>query len=105
MADLMYCLTNSLFFGMPLLYYYTNLKSSIICCLFFGNIYLSFGISISFLALSKLFCKDFFETLVILSAILLPIKWPVASAVFWSAVFQAVFIASVVEFLALSRIF
>ena len=41
---------------------------------------------------------DFFETLVILSAILLPIKSPVASAVFWIALFEAVFIASVVDF-------
>ena len=43
--------------------------------------------------------------LVILSAILLPIKSPVASAVFWIALFDAVFIASVVDFLALSRRF
>ena len=41
--------------------------------------------------------------LVILSAILLPIKSPVASAVFWIALFEAVFIASVVDFLVLSR--
>ena len=34
---------------------------------------------------------DFFETLVILSAILLPIKSPVAFAVFWIALFDAVF--------------
>ena len=46
----------------------------------------------------------FFETL-ILSAILLSIKSLVASAVFWIAVFEAVFIASVVHFLALSRSF
>ena len=41
--------------------------------------------------------------LVILPAILLPIKSPVASAAFWIALFDAVFIASVVDFLALSR--
>ena len=40
--------------------------------------------------------------LVILSAILLPVKSPVVSAVFWIAVYDAVFIASVVAFLALS---
>ena len=40
----------------------------------------------------------FFETLVILSAILLPIKSPVASAVFWIALFDAVFMESVVDF-------
>ena len=80
MVDLMYCLTNLLFFGVPLLYFYINLNSPTICCLSSGDIYISFGISL--LALSKLFYKDFFETFVILSAILLPIKSPVASAVF-----------------------
>ena len=49
--------------------------------------------------------SDFFETLVILSAILLPIKSPIASAVFWIALFQAVFIVSVVDFLAVSKRF
>ena len=43
--------------------------------------------------------------LIFLSAILLPIKSPVASAVFWIAVFEAIFIASVVDFLALSTRF
>ena len=81
----MYCLAKLLFFDIPLLYYYTNLNSSIICCLFSGDIYLSFGISIS--SLASLFCEcssleDFLEIFVILSAILLPIKSPVASAVF-----------------------
>ena len=47
----------------------------------------------------------FFETLVILSAILLSIKSPVASAAFGIALFDAVFIASIVDFLALSRNF
>ena len=86
MVDLMHCLTNLLFFDIPLLYTTRNL--SIICCLFSGDMYLSFGTSISLLA--SLLCEcfeDFFgcnfvETLVILSAILLPIKSPVASAVF-----------------------
>ena len=80
MVDLMYCLENLLFFDIPLSYYYTNCNSSVICCLSSGDIYISFVISL--LALSKLFCEDFFETLAILSAILLPIKSPVASAVF-----------------------
>ena len=40
--------------------------------------------------------------LVILSAMLLPIKSPVASAVFCIALFEAVFNASVVDFLAVS---
>ena len=43
--------------------------------------------------------------LVILSAILLPVKSPVASAVFWIALLETVFIASVVDFLAVSIIF
>ena len=78
MVHLMCHLSNLLFFGIPLLYY-INLNSSIICCLSFGEIYLSFGISLltSFDCISSL-C-DFFEGFaVILSAILLPIKSPVA---------------------------
>ena len=56
MVDLMHYLTSLLFFDIPLLCYYINLNSSIICCIFSVDIYLSFGISISLLALSKLFC-------------------------------------------------
>ena len=78
----MYWPTNLLFFDIPLLYYYTNLNSSIIYCLFSGDIYLSFGISILFSFFNCNSLGDFFETLVILSAILLPIKSPFASAVF-----------------------
>ena len=81
MVDLMCRLSNLLFFGIPSLYYYISLDSSIIFCLSFGGIYLSFGISLltSFDCISS-FC-DFFEGFaVILSAILLPIKSPVASA-------------------------
>ena len=109
MVNLMYRLTNSIFFDVPLLYY-TNLNSSIICFLFSGDIYLSLGISISFPSVFKCnsfeaFWEDLFKTLVILSAILLPIKWPVVSAVFWIALFEAVFIACVVDFLAVSRSF
>ena len=81
----MYYVTNLLFFDTPLLYYYTNLNSSIICCLFSGDMYLFLGVayytSISVSSFGNSFV-DFFETLVILSAILLPIKSPVASAVF-----------------------
>ena len=81
----MHCLINLLFFDIPLLYYYTNLNTSIIYCLFSGYTYLSFGISISLLASSLCEGKsleDFFQRFLILSAILLPIKSPVASAVF-----------------------
>ena len=42
----MHHLSNFSFFGIPLLYYYINLNSSIICCLSCGDIYLSFGISL-----------------------------------------------------------
>ena len=56
--------------------------------------YLSFGAYDS--SLASLFCEhnfaeDFLETLVILSAILLPIKSRVASAVFWIVLFEAFF--------------
>ena len=81
----MYCLTNYLFFNIPLLYYYTNLNSSIIWCLFPGAIYLSFGISSpsSFCERNTFECNSFrdFEIFANLSAILLSIKSPVASAV------------------------
>ena len=77
----MYCLRNLLYSDVPLLYY-VNLNSSIIYCIFSGEIYLSFGISVS----SKLFCEcDFFEdfdALVIFSVISLPIKSPVDFAAF-----------------------
>ena len=88
----MYCLPNLSFFDIPLLYYYTNLNSSIILCIFFGDICPFFGTSISSSFCECDFLGDFLETLVILSAILLPIKSSVASAVF---------IASAVHFLAL----
>ena len=83
----------------------TNLNSSIICCLSSGDMFFFsyeyfFSTSSSFV--SSLLCHSFvdffFETLVILSAILLPIKSPVASAIFWIALFDSVFISSVVDF-------
>ena len=73
-------LSNFLLFGIQLLYYYINLNSSISCCLSCGDIYLSFGISL--LASFRGNSLDFFDTLLLLSAILSPIKSPVASAVF-----------------------
>ena len=51
------------------------------------------------------FLVDLFDILVILSAILLPIKSSVASAVFWIALSEVVFIASVADFLVVSIIF
>ena len=38
MVDLVYCLTNLLFFDIPLLYCYINLRSSIFLCLSAGDI-------------------------------------------------------------------
>ena len=71
---MIYCLENLLFFDILLLYYYTNLNSLIICCIFSGDIYLSFGIPIS--SLASLFCEcsfreEFLEIFVIVSVILL----------------------------------
>ena len=84
MVDLIRYLTNLLFFDIPLLYCYTKLNSSIICC---GDMYLFFGKSFGLALPTSIssFCNSlgyFFETLVILSAILLPIKSSVASNVF-----------------------
>ena len=59
-----------------------NLNSSIIRCLSSGDMYLFLGVAHSKSTSVLLFCNslvDVFETLVILSAILLPIKSPVAS--------------------------
>ena len=75
----------------------------IILCLSSGGINLSIGISFSFV--SELSFGEVFETFVNLSAILLPIKSPVASAVFWIALFEAVLSASVADCLAWSRSF
>ena len=63
-----------------ILCYYISLRSSIIFCLCSGNIYLSPSISSSFV--SELFCGEVSEALVILSAILFPMKSAAASAVF-----------------------
>ena len=81
MVDSVYYVTISLFFDTPLLYYYINLRSPIILCLFSEDIYLFFGIflpnsmfSVSFLTVPELFCDEVLETFVTLSAILFPIK-------------------------------
>ena len=87
----MHHLPDLLFFGIPILYYYISLNSSIICCLSCRDIYLSFGIPL--LASFECNCfecnfvednsfEGFFEIFINLSAILLPIKSPAASAVF-----------------------
>ena len=129
MVDLVECLTNLLFFGIQLFYYYagfslliiyylssgicilihtyvlgTNPYSSITCFLSSGDMYLFLCVvncTSSSSSSSSSLLLDFFETLVILSAILLPIKSPVASAVFWIALFEAVFVASVFIFISI----
>ena len=107
MVDILCYLTNLLFFDIRLLYCYINLISSIIFCLFFQDICLSFGISLSNLSViaSELFWGEFFEAFVILPALLLPIKSPVASAVFWIALFETVYNAFVAGCLPWSKSF
>ena len=53
MVDLMRCLTDSLFFDISLLYCYTNLNSSIICCLFSQDMYLCFNANLNLSITSK----------------------------------------------------
>ena len=58
--------------------------------------------SISFSTVPELCSGEIFEAFVILLAILLPIKSPSASAIFWIALFEAVLGASVADCLAWS---
>ena len=73
-----------------------NLRLSIICCPFSGGMYISssfsFGFSFSFGLPIE----------VILSAILFPNKFPVASAVFCTTHLEAVFAASIPAFVVVS---
>ena len=75
---------NVLVFEIPLLYYYFNLKSSIISCLFSTDIYTSLGILFIILIYNcfRIILLWIFNLLILLE-ILLPVKSPVASAVFW----------------------
>ena len=107
MVDLVHYLTSLLIFDIALLNYYIYLRPLIICCLFSGDVYISLGISLcspifssSFVTVSELFCGEVFATFVILSAIFLPIKSPVASAVFSITLFEADLIASLADCLA-----
>ena len=97
MIDLVYYLTNLLFFDIPILYYCINLRSSIIFCLSSRDVYNSLGISLScsFVTVYKMFCCKVFETSIVESAITLPIKSPVASADFLISLFEAALSASV----------
>ena len=80
----MYFLTNLLFFDISLFYCHIYFRSPKIFCLSFGDIYLPLGISLScsFVTVSELFCGTPPEAFLVLLAILLPIKSPVASTVF-----------------------
>ena len=88
-----------------MLYWFSsfNLKASITFCLNFDDIYFSLSTSSSFV--SKLFFRELFDALVILSAILFIIKWLVASAVFWMTLFEKVLEASVADYLVWLRRF
>ena len=97
MVDLVYYLTILFiyFFDVPLLdcHYYINLSLSITS--FYGDICLSFDISlsnliisVSLLTVSEVFCSDFLETFVTFSGILLLIKSPDASAIVWITLFE-----------------
>ena len=81
----MYYLKKLYFYCILLLYYYINLRPSIIFCVSSGDIYYSLGISlscsifsVSFKTFFDLFCGDGLGDFVILSIIYLPIKLLVA---------------------------
>ena len=84
MVDLLHCLENSLFSDISLIYYYINIRPSIIFCYSSGEIYFSLGISLSssFVTVSELLCGELHETFAILSVNLLPIKSLIAYTVF-----------------------
>ena len=84
MVDLFCFLTNLLLSDIPFLYYYINLRLSIISCLSSGDVTLSLGILLLslFVTVSELFYCEFFGTLVISSAILLSTKSRFASVFF-----------------------
>ena len=88
------CQTFSIFIW--LLYDYVNLKSSIICCLFFVDTYLSFDISVSLSTVSEESCGNVFVILLIL----LTIKSPVACVVLWIVSLERVLSAYVADCIA-----
>ena len=79
----------------------SHLKPLMICCLFPGEIIVSSG---SFDSFSFSLFFDF-PSGVILSAILFPIKSPVASALFWTILLPAVLAKLVPCFFVVSIIF
>ena len=93
---MVYCPIDLSLFSIPLLYYFLKLRSTIFA-FFSGVIYLYLGISLSFSVFSalfvtvpKLFWNEVLVTFIMLSTILLPIKSPIASAVFWIVLFEVV---------------
>ena len=108
MVDSVYCLEN--FYFLIFHYYITVLildhqQSAVLFLEIY--IYIFLGISllssiffVSFVTVSELFCGEVLEIFVILSAILLPIKSPLASADVWIAIFEAVLSESVADYLA-----
>ena len=74
-----------------------NLRSSIIFCLFSGGMYISSGLFVFSFSFSFVLPIE-----VILSAILFPIKSPVASAVFYTTLLEAAFAVSIPVFVAVS---
>ena len=83
-------------------YNQSNLKSLIDCSLFSGRIIVS---CVSSIILSSSFCALFLVLLVIISAILLPIKSPVASALLVSTFLPAILAKSLPALKLLSNIF
>ena len=107
---LVYCVT--FFFCYVNITLLNHLKSLIIGCLFSGDIYLSFGISlwntvffISLSTVSELLCGELLDIFVILWAVLLPSKSSGSSAVFWTASFGAALSSTVINFSAWLRKF
>ena len=113
---LVWCIVLGIFYFVIFqsLYRYINLRWSTICCSFWKYVFFFCYFSIQsnifcFICncsfVTELFLDEFLNTFVIISEILLPIKSPVASAVFWIALFKAVLNVSVKCCLAWSRIF
>ena len=71
-------------------HYYISLRSSIIFCYLSRDIYLSVGISFSLSTVSEVSCGEFLEAFLISFAILLLIKSPFGTVVFWIALFETV---------------
>ena len=103
----MYCLKNVLFFDIPLLYYYINLRSSKIFCLSSRDIYLCVCISLScsFVTVSELFCVDFFLSSCNSVSNFITNQITRCLCCFWVTLFELVLSAPVADYLAWSRSF